>query len=463
MKTVKNIMNESAGFRYIIDNLQIMSSSGRKMLYETGISKSVEKLSKEFAGIDEVRHLLEIHPDIFKEIREKLNLLKDIHNTLSILASGPVLNDIDLFEIKQFALLNEEISALNWKLNLNCVRFENLRQIISILDPERQNIPHFYIYSAYSYELQAIRDKMKKCDLSDISGYEELRHQEQSAEENIRKELSLKLIPFTVVLQSALKTLSYLDILVAKSEQSLILGFCKPDISNDRTEYTSLFNPAIKEILAQQNKVFQPVDIELHPSPTLVTGANMGGKTVLLKTIFISQYLFQFGFYVPALSAKIVPLDEIILSHGENIPEFNGLSSFAAEMLNINKILISVKSGKKVLALIDELARTTNPDEGISIVNAMIDLLNEYKVSSVITTHYSGIQNQCRKLRVKGLMTEKIKGKIKFEDLNNYMDYSIVEQLENEVPAEGLKIAEIMGVDEELIRKAGDYFNKLNV
>lgn len=93
----------------------------------------------------------------------------------------------------------------------------------------------------------------------------------------------------------------------------------------------------------------------------------------------------------------------------------------------------------------------------------MIDLLNEYKVSSVITTHYSGIQNQCRKLRVKGLMTEKIKGKIKFEDLNNYMDYSIVEQHENEVPAEGLKIAEIMGVDEELIRKAGDYFNKLNV
>jgi DNA mismatch repair ATPase MutS len=131
-------------------------------------------------------------------------------------------------------------------------------------------------------------------------------------------------------------------------------------------------------------------------------------------------------------------------------------------MLNVNKIIDSVKSGKNVLALIDELARTTNPDEGKSIVRAMIDFLSEYKVCSLITTHYSGIINNCKKLRVKGLMTEKIKGKIKFEDLNNYMDYSLDETKGLEVPAEGLKIAEIMGVDEDLIKRAKSYLTNLN-
>lgn len=461
MKTVKHIMNESAGFKYIIDNLRIMSSSGRKMLLDTAIMKSEDKISKEIAGISEVRELIQADAGIFENICLNLEQLKDIHLTISNLASGSVLNDIDLFEIKQFAILHEEITRLTRKLDFKCISFDNLKEVISILDPEGQCIPHFYIYSSYSSELQEIRDQMKNYYNSDVVLYEELRHKEQTAEEKIRKELTEKLLPFSSRLLSALKSLSYFDILIAKSSQSLSMDFCEPEISNDHSEYLSLFNPALKEILALRNKVFQPVDIRLYQSPTLVTGANMGGKTVLLKTLFISQYLFQFGFYVPAKKAKIVPADEIILSHEESIPEFNGLSSFAAEMLSVNKIMDSVKSGKNVLALIDELARTTNPDEGKSIVRAMIDFLSEYKVCSIITTHYSGIINKCKKLRVKGLMTEKIKGKIKFEHLNNYMDYSLAETEGPEVPAEGLKIAEIMGVDQELIKRAKTYLSNL--
>ena len=105
-------MNESAGFKYIIDNLRIMSSSGRKMLFETAIMKSEDKILKEIAGISEMRELIRGDPGIFENIGMKLELLKDIHLTFSNLAAGQVLNDIDLFEIKQFAMLNEEISTV---------------------------------------------------------------------------------------------------------------------------------------------------------------------------------------------------------------------------------------------------------------------------------------------------------------------------------------------------------------
>jgi DNA mismatch repair ATPase MutS len=168
--------------------------------------------------------------------------------------------------------------------------------------------------------------------------------------------------------------------------------------------------------------------------------------------------MFQYGFFIPAKNAVILIADEIILSLGEDIPEFNGLSSFAAEIMNINKILVSIKSGNKVFALIDELARTTNPDEGRSIVNAMIDILKDHSVCSVITTHYNGIQSKCNKLKVKGLNINEIYN-INFNDINRIMDYRLIPDDSDEVAVEAIRIAEIMGVDKELTEKAKWYFN----
>ncbi len=88
---------------------------------------------------------------------------------------------------------------------------------------------------------------------------------------------------------------------------------------------------------------------------------------------------------------------------GDEQSELNGLSSFAAEMLNIQAIIAEARAGKKMLVLIDEPARTTNPHEGLAIANALIDLLELLKVRALITTHYSGLKTSCRKLRVKGL------------------------------------------------------------
>jgi DNA mismatch repair protein MutS2 len=61
-----------------------------------------------------------------------------------------------------------------------------------------------------------------------------------------------------------------------------------------------LFNPEVAEALRLKNKKYQPVDINLTDGPALITGANMGGKTVLLKSVALAQYMFQYGFFVPA-------------------------------------------------------------------------------------------------------------------------------------------------------------------
>jgi len=462
MTTVKNIAQGSSGFKFMIDDLKIMSPAGRKHLFNQRMMTSGAAIEKEIGLLSQMISFIEKKEfsGVFDEIGNNLSRFKDIHATVSNLSNGHILDDIDLFELKHFSMLSEEIASLFKSIQCAVVKIPELEQVVRILDPEDQKIPHFYIYSTYSHELGEVRRQLKGTGKSDPDRYVELREKELLLEERVRKELSERLFPFSEKLDLAFKALSVADVLIAKSRQALEMRLCRPGISDTKTEYKSLFNPFIKSLLEKENKKFQSVDIALHQGPVLVTGANMGGKTVLLKTLYLAQHLFQFGFYVPAEKAAIMPVGEVLMSQGENQPELAGLSSFAFEMQNVDRIIQAVRSGKKVLALVDELARTTNPDEGKAIVNATLDILSENKVCSVITSHYSGIEAKCRKLRVRGLMADKMKGAVNFENLNDFMDYSLTETDSAGSSSDGIRIAEIMGIDGELIEKAKWYFDR---
>jgi DNA mismatch repair ATPase MutS len=137
-----------------------------------------------------------------------------------------------------------------------------------------------------------------------------------------------------------------------------------------------------------------------------------------------------------------------------------GLSSFAAEILNINNMLRDAGGGRKPLILIDELAQTTNPVEGSAIVNSVLEFLYENNVQSVITTHFSNITAPCKKLRVKGFIEKSIPESITPQNVNDFMDYNLVEDPVEQVPMEALRIAKILGVDRLLLERAERYLIK---
>ena len=66
-----------------------------------------------------------------------------------------------------------------------------------------------------------------------------------------------------------------------------------------------MFNPELRISLEAAGKRFQPVNIRLTTGPTVITGANMSGKTVLLHSVELAQYMLQFGFYIAAERAEI--------------------------------------------------------------------------------------------------------------------------------------------------------------
>ena len=228
---------------------------------------------------------------------------------------------------------------------------------------------------------------------------------------------------------------------LAKAMQMRQMGLDFPVMSTDGTSrYEAMFHPQVKAALESRGKAFQPVDIAFGGHPTLITGANMGGKTVVLKTLTLCQLLFQFGFGIPAASAQIAVKDEIHFCIGDEQSVEKGLSSFAAEMKNIDAVIKASRENKKLLALIDEPARTTNPTEGAALVTALLQVLAGRDMNLVMTTHYDIEPGDARCLRVKG-----------FE--NGAMDYQLVEVQDGEVPHEALNIAQSLGIDSEWIKR----------
>lgn len=462
MTTLRNIVNSNTAMRFMIEDLELCTVAGRQLLLSQEMICNPDDLKLEFERLSGIEKIVrqEKYIETIEVIRQSMIRLHDIHGTIFNLGKAVVLDDIGLFEIKQFSLLSETIRQNLTFCQCDIYQLPDLQEVISALDPDNQQLPQFYIYSSYSTELAQLRKRQQSLLNEDPPQAAMLRQQCLAVEDTIRQQLSLQLFDHVADLQLAHENLAKLDILFAKVLQAVKMDLVLPEIAETTTVYSGLFNPLIKHILRQKNKDFQPVDISLEKSPCLITGANMGGKTVLLKSIALAQYLFQFGFYLPAKEASVVPVEEIYFSLEDNQSELSGLSSFAAEMLNINKILQSVRSGKHILALVDEPARTTNPDEGRALVYALLGLLEKSAVRSLITTHYSNINVACRKLIVKGLQISNLNEKVTFQNINNFMDYSLQEHTSDIVPHEALRIAAILDVDQELLEQATIFLKK---
>ncbi len=451
----------TSGLQFLAEDLDLRSPMGRRYLLDSKMMCCEKEITAELTLVDKTVNTLGLDSELIDKIQNKLAQLRDIRGSVNNLIGNLVLDDVELFEIKVFSLVVKEIEDLQKEGKENILTVPDLSKLIRLLDPQNTKIPSFYIYDNYSEELAEVRKELKLAkSKNDDSDTEALFTKMQKIEARVREELCTKISQFGAILSNALNQLAHLDLLIAKAIQVKKWDLSKAEISEEKTSYRGMFNPMIKNELANQKKKYQAIDIDLEKSVCLITGANMAGKTVVLKTLALCQYLFQFGFFVPATSAQISIVDKVMISVGDEQSELNGLSSFASEMLNVSHMVKDSQNKNRVLILIDELARTTNPVEGLAIVNAVADIFYQGKIKSVITTHYSGLKSKFRKLRVKGLDKD-LGGKvITHKNINSYMDYSLVEDLEGEVPHEALRIASLLGIDKEIIERAQNHLDE---
>ena len=125
---------------------------------------------------------------------------------------------------------------------------------------------------------------------------------------------------------------------------------------------------------------------------TVITGANMGGKTVSLRSTVLSLLLCQCGFFVFARSAKLPLFHEVALILADTGPGSGGLSSFGREVHLLDRLLQRTRGQRFFLAL-DEFARGTNPQEGAALARALVRYLGTLDCVALMTTHYDGVSD----------------------------------------------------------------------
>jgi DNA mismatch repair protein MutS2 len=442
--TFKEIIDIPCGIRYCFDLLELQSGYARKYLLDSKMMTTAEEIVGVYASLEKFTSLLEREPSLIQNLQFRLQGLRNISNTLISLEEGSSLDDIEFFEIKHLALLGDEVQQLFSTSEIADVWSNfDLDNIIRILDPEGLKIGTFYVYDSYSMEVRKLRRELE----SDPDN-EDLKERLLNEEERIKRVLCNLLRPYATELTNLLHSLAELDIVISKAIQRKKESFTIPTVGKS-TSFEGLFHPEVKSILAQKGKVFQQLSFRYKPGePGIIIGANMGGKTVALKSLCLCQYLFQFGFAIPALKAEMVPVENIVFCFGDDQDQQKGLSSFAAEILRIDRMIAMVESGATTLALVDEPARTTNPTEGSALVSSLLRILSNCpNLSLILTTHYN-VDSSARCWRVKGLVDDE-KG---YDGLK--MDYSLTESADNEVPHEALNIARKLGVSPRWLEEA---------
>ena len=196
-------------------------------------------------------------------------------------------------------------------------------------------------------------------------------------------------------LLSDAETAGRLDFIIQKALFAVRYGGVKPELTEKDLELEDMINPEICDLLEQQGRRFVPVSISLTPGATVITGANMGGKSVAMKTVALNVLLLQAGFLVCAKKARMPLFHSVKMLFDDLQSIQSGLSGFGSEIVQFQKALSEVEQGYS-LFLLDEFARGTNPDEGAVIVQAVTRYLNGVDAISLLTTHYDKVAEYAR-------------------------------------------------------------------
>jgi hypothetical protein len=212
--------------------------------------------------------------------------------------------------------------------------------------------------------------------------------------------------------------------------------------------------------LETQGRRYEPISIDLFDAAVL-TGPNMGGKSVALRTCGFIALLAAFGLPVPAQRAECAIFDDIAWLGIGAQEELGGLlSSFAREVVRLNELL--ARSATNALILIDEFARTTTPHEGKALLVALIRALRRRERLAFIATHLGGIaaEAHARHFAVRGLR-DVPKGapagdlQAALASLAESMDYAVVEVGDGGVPqADAVALAHLLGMDDDIVGEA---------
>ena len=123
----------------------------------------------------------------------------------------------------------------------------------------------------------------------------------------------------------------------------------------------------------------------------VISGPNAGGKTVALKLLGLAALMVRAGLFVPAEEDSECGFFDAVLSDiGDEQSLSKNLSTFSAHVEHLRQILEVATHGS--LVLLDELAGSTDPEEGAALACAVVERLCDLGAAVGVTTHYEPLK-----------------------------------------------------------------------
>lgn len=291
----------------------------------------------------------------------------------------------------------------------------------------------------------------------------------EEEELKVRENLSREIHMWADVLLANCSRIGRLDITLAKAIYADNHNCVMPEITEEHVvEFTNGRHLQVEEIVHKKGGEYCPVSISLKDGVTCITGANMGGKTVSLKLTGMIAILAQYGYFVPAESARVGLSNFMQILIGDSQSIERGLSSFGSEMEELKEIMDNSK--ERSLLLIDEIASGTNPVEGLALTKSIVDYLKQQPFISLITTHFETVteDEDIVNMQVTGLANadfDRLNRELRYANrrerinvIQKYMDYRLA-RVDNskEIPKDALNIAKMLGIDKDIIERAKQY------
>jgi DNA mismatch repair protein MutS2 len=224
-----------------------------------------------------------------------------------------------------------------------------------------------------------------------------------------------------------------------------------PDISESNSlELLEARHPLLEENLRSTGGAVVPVSFSLdseHPV-MVISGANAGGKTVVLKTVGLLSLMALSALPVPASHARVPFYASVLCDIGDHQSLAANLSTFTSHVANISRMIELCEA--PALVLLDEAGTGTDPEEGSALGVAVVDHFRRACGAHVLaTTHYRG-------LKIYAANEEAvINASVEFDEKTLQPTYRLLVGIAG--ASSGIEIARRFGFPDEIVRAASEH------
>lgn len=176
--------------------------------------------------------------------------------------------------------------------------------------------------------------------------------------------------------------LAAIDVLVAKAEAARAMQAVEPELS----AHAEIAIRDGRHPLLGDRAVPQSLALDDRTHLLVISGPNMGGKTVALKMVGLFVVMTYCGMQIPAgYGSTIGRFDRVIADIGDEQSIVANASTFSAHLQRMRELLAG--AGARTLAIVDEIGGGTEPSAGAALAVAMLQRLLAVGARGVVTTH----------------------------------------------------------------------------